>query len=281
MPETDWQTQGAGDWSDGVCWRVQSRLAGATTTTGGRWSTPTSPAENAFFVGEAEFDWAGRPSPGSVTSTGTETRPARRCAIRRRRRCGNGSAYLFYGPVFGTIDLPKPTPCSSVRCPTGSRAGGGPYAGDVNSDGRQTTWSGLRGTAASPLLTEPVHGIVDLGDGDGIDGARIERARRDAAGHCRRQLSRRRRLRRHRCRCAVARRRRGKPDDGCRLRPPRTARGRRRARLHDRGHVRQRAHPSRACHGRNQRRRRRWLRRSPPRTPASTRRRVRSPAWRD
>jgi hypothetical protein len=188
MPEADWQTQGAGDWSDGVCWRVQGRLAGATTTTGSRWVYPdVATAENAFFVGEAEFDWAGTSVAwlGDVDGDGNEDLLVG-APYADDGGAETGSAYLFYGPVFGTVDLSE---ADAVLVGEISYAAAGQAvaaAGDVNADGRADYMVGAPGDGAGVayLLTEPVYGLVDLGNvGGAIDGARIEGERAgDSAG---------------------------------------------------------------------------------------------------
>ena len=107
MPETEWQTHGADDWSDGVCWRVQGRIAGATTTTGSRWVyADAATGQDTFFVGEAEFDWAGTSVAwiGDVDGDGNEDLLLG-APYADDGGADTGSAYLFYGPVFGTIDL--------------------------------------------------------------------------------------------------------------------------------------------------------------------------------
>src|SRR4030095_8610822 len=164
-----WQTHRSGDWSDGVCWRVQGRAAGATTSTSSRWIYPNAQAtgDGAFLVGEAEFDWAGTSIAwiGDVDGDGSEDLLVG-APYADDGGAETGSAYLFYGPVFGTVDL---SDADAVLVGEVSYAEAGQAvaaAGDVNGDGRADYMVGAPGDGGGVayLLTEPVSGTVELGE---------------------------------------------------------------------------------------------------------------------
>ncbi len=189
MAEAQWQTHGAGDWADGVCWRVQGRAAGATATTASRWVYTNEPAtgDDAFFVGEAEFDWAGTSVAwiGDVDQDGNDDLLIG-APYADDGGADTGSAYLFYGPVFGTVDLSNADAILVGEVAYADAGQAVAAAGDVNGDGRPDYMVGANGDGGGVayLLTQPVHGTVELADvGTLIAGARIEGERGgDAAG---------------------------------------------------------------------------------------------------
>jgi hypothetical protein len=184
-----WETHRGGDWSDGVCWRVQGRVAGITTTTATNWvyTNAAVTGDDAFFVGEAEFDWAGTSVAwiGDIDADGHEDLLVG-APYADDGGAETGSAYLFYGPIFGTVDLSSAD--ATLVGEVGYAAAGQAVAaaGDVNGDGRLDYMIGANGDGGGVayLLTTPVFGTVELADvGTVIPGARIEGERGgDAAG---------------------------------------------------------------------------------------------------